>query len=148
MDDQEEFLINHTSIEYYRELFEQFTANITSYYHQFRSSFSDKSNQRQLFLSILLSFIFLTIFTLILTEYKRLRTYCQRYIRYLSTFSPSKYIRLRKTVLPIQSTHSVLNHLLNSNNSVRDKFCHEFLRALNDQIINRKVIVRRTDASF
>jgi len=128
-------------IERQRDNFHELIHNLTIYYNNFRSHFSnlsEKSNQRYLFLSILLSFILLTIIFLIIFEYRRLLKYIQKCFQL--TYSYYQYIFTRIRTKFLQKTApSVVNLLLNSRSHVREKFLNEFLRALNQEFLNRKV---------
>ena len=130
-----------TFIERHQNTFQEIIHNATLYYQNFRSHFlihSEKSNQRYLFLSILLSFILLTLLTLIIFEYRRVLIYIQRFFRWTYSYSHYLYIRIRNKLLQ-KTTPSLLNLLLNSKSHIREKFSKEFLRSLNQELGNRKV---------
>ena len=128
-------------IERQREHFHQLVENFTNYSQQIRSHLSslvDKSNQRYLFLTILGSFIFLTIFSLVIFEHRRL----WKWIRILLTYFVSLLLRLRNHFLR-KTTPSLLNFFLdNSKGYFRAKFSREFLRRLNEEFSQRKVMSR------
>ncbi len=121
-------------IEQQRENFHELIDNLTVYYHDFRLYFSEKSRQRYLFLSISGIFIFVTIISLIIYEYRRLLNS----IRILCSYIRLIYLRIRNKFLQ-KTTPSLLNFFLNSKSSIREKFSKEFLRTLNDEFFKRKV---------
>jgi hypothetical protein len=129
-------------VERQRDNFHELIDNLTLHYNNIRlyfSNLSEKSNQRYLFLSILLSFIFLTIISLIIFEYRRLLKYIQKLFHFIYSFNQSILIRIRNKFLQ-KTTPSLLSLLLNSQNHIRDKFSKEFLRSLNQEFFKRKVI--------
>jgi hypothetical protein len=129
-------------VERQRDNFHELIDNLTIHYNNIRlyfSNLSEKSNQRYLFLSILLSFIFLTIISLIIFEYRRLLKYIQKIFHFIYSFNQSILIRIRNKFLQ-KTTPSLLSLLLNSQNHIRDKFSKEFLRSLNQEFFKRKVI--------
>jgi hypothetical protein len=129
-------------VERQRDNFHELIDNLTLHYNNIRlyfSNLSEKSNQRYLFLSILLSFIFLTIISLIIFEYRRLLKYIQKIFHFIYSFNQSILIRIRNKFLQ-KTTPSLLSLLLNSQNHIRDKFSKEFLRSLNQEFFKRKVI--------
>lgn len=129
-------------LERQREQFHQWMENFTIYYHQIRSHFSllsDKSNQRYLFLTVLFSFVFLTLFSLIIFEYRRLWKLIRQSFGYVQTLC----IRIRNQFLR-KTAPSLLNFLFfNSNSYFREKFSKEFLRTLNEDFSHRKVTIIR-----
>lgn len=128
-------------IERQRENFHELIQNFTIYYNNFRqyvSKSSDKSNQRYLFLSILLSFISLTIISLIIFEYRRLLKLFQKCFLFIYSYQQLLFIRIRNKFLQ-KTTPSLLNLLLNSKSHIREKFSNEFLRSLNQELYKRKV---------
>ncbi|UJR37917.1 hypothetical protein I4U23_030604 [Adineta vaga] len=127
-------------IERQRENFHQLIQNLSISYHNFRSRFSfptDKSQQRYLFLSILLSFILLTIVYLIIVEYHRLIKFVRYYIRTAYSYIHLLFTRIRYKFLQ-KTTPSLFNLLLNRKSYIREKFSKEFVRALNQELFNRK----------
>jgi len=129
-------------VERQRDNFHELIDNLTIHYNNIRlyfSNLSEKSNQRYLFLSILLSFIFLTIISLIIFEYRRLLKYIQKIFRFIYSYNQSILIRIKNKFLQ-KTTPSLLNLLLNSQNHIREKFSKEFLRSLNQEFFKRKVI--------
>jgi predicted tellurium resistance membrane protein TerC len=128
-------------IERQRDNFNELIHNLTIYYNNIRlhfSNLSEKSNQRYLFLSILLSFIFLIIITLIIFEYRRLLKYIQKFFRFIYSYTQLLLIRIRNKFLQ-KTTPSLLNLLLNSKSHIQEKFSKEFLRSLNQELVKRKV---------
>lgn len=122
-----------------REHFHQWMENFTDYYHQIRShlsSLSDKSNQRYLFFTVLFSFIFLTLFSLIIFEYRRLWKFIQQLFGYVRTF----WIRIRNQFLRTTAPSLLNFFFFNSKSYFREKFSREFLRTLNEEFSHRKVI--------
>ena len=128
-----------------REQFQQLIGNLTVYYEQFRSHLlilSEKSNQRYLFLTILLSFTLVTLLSLLIFEHRRVFQALQRCLRAISLFS--RFVVVRASALLLRkSTPPILNVLLNSASPIRQKFAHELRRALNQEFLQRKVSVDR-----
>jgi hypothetical protein len=128
-------------IERQRDNFHELIHNLTIYYNNIRSHFSvlsEKPNQRYLFLSILLSFILLTIISLIIFEHRRLLKYIQKSFQFLYSYNQSIFKRIRNKFLQ-KTTPSLLNLLLNSKSHIREKFSQEFLRSLNQELYKQKV---------
>lgn len=128
-------------IERQRENFHELIQNFTIYYQNFRQHFSklsDKSNQRYLFLSIILSLISLTIITLIIFEYRRLLKLIQKSFLFIYTYQKNLFLKIRNKFLQ-KTTPSLFNLLLNSKSHIREKFSKEFLYSLNQELIQRKV---------
>ena len=124
-------------VEHQREIFNQWMENLTGYYQDIRiqwKNYWDKTNQRDVFLTFVFTFVLLTILTLLFLEYRRvLKT-----IRQCFQGMRNLLIRLRNLLLR-KTTPSILSILLNSNSSLRQKFTKEFLRALNHELSHRKV---------
>ena len=123
-----------TFIEQQRENAQEFLSNLTVYYHGVRSYLSEKSHQRHLFLSVFGSLIVLTIISVLIFQSRRL----SKFIRILSSYLQLIYLRIRNKLLQ-KTTPSLLNLFLNSKNAFREKFAKEFLRALNNDLLKRKV---------
>lgn len=128
-------------IERQRDNYHQFIHNLTSYYSNFRSRFSsyfDKTNQRYLFLSILITFILLAIISLIIFEYRRLLKCIQKFVQFIYSYYRSLLIRIRSKFLQ-RKTPSIFNTFLNSKSHFREKFFNEFVRSLNQELTKRQV---------
>jgi hypothetical protein len=128
-------------IERQRNNFHQLIHNLTLHYDNFHSHFqtlSEKSNQRYLYLTILLSFIILTLSTVIIFEYRRLSKYIRRFFQFIYSYIQYILIRIRNKFLQ-KTTPSFINLLLNSKSHIREKFSKEFIRSLNQEFFNRKV---------
>ena len=135
-------------IERQRDRFHQLISNLTVYYDQFRSHLlilSEKSNQRYLFFTILLSFILVTLVSLLIFEYRRVLKGLHRCFHFISLLSRYLFVRARDLLLR-KTTSPILNILLNSASPIRQKFANELRRALNQEFVNRKVIVERCSA--
>ena len=127
---------------YFHELIDY----LTKYRHNFlplSSSLSNKENQRNLFLSILITFILLTTTFLIICEYRRLLKYIQKYFQWIYSYNQYILLEIRNKFLH-KSTPSFLNLLFNSKSHLREKFSNEFIRGLNHEFHNRKVKQKST----
>ncbi|CAF3438471.1 unnamed protein product [Rotaria sp. Silwood1] len=127
-------------IERQLDKFHQLIHHLTLYYNNTRLHFSflsEKTNQRYLYLSILITFILLTIIFLIIFEYRRLLKYIQKIFQLIYSYKENILIKIRKKFLQ-KTTPSLINILLNSNSHIRKKFCNEFVRRLNEEFLNRK----------
>ncbi|CAF3518400.1 unnamed protein product [Adineta steineri] len=127
-------------IERQRDKYHQLVHNLTIYYNNFRSQFSfptEKSHQRYLFLTILLTFILLTLIFLIIFEYRRLLKFIQNYLYLTYSYIRNTLTRIRNKFLQ-KTTPSLLNILLNQKSHIRTKFSREFQRTLNQEFLNRK----------
>ena len=128
-------------IERQRDNFHQLVQNLSIYYQSFRSQFAfptDKSQQRYLYLTVLLSLILLTIIYLIIVDYQRLVKLLRTYFRFAYSYWQVLFTRIRNKFLQ-KTTPSLLNILLNRRSHIREKFSQEFLRAINQELFNRKV---------
>lgn len=128
-------------IEHQRENFHYLINNLTSYYNDFRLQFSflsEKTNQRYLFLTVLISLILLTIISLIIFEYRRLLIYIQKSFQFIYSYKQYLLLRIRRQFLQ-KTTPSFFNSLLNSKSQFREKLFNEFIRSINEAFINRQV---------
>lgn len=124
-----------------REVFHQWFDSLIVYSEDLRTqwkSFWNETNQRQLFFTIVFSFILLTILTLVLFEYRRVSKTLRQCCLVISQWTRSSLIRLRNLLLRT-TTPSILSILLNSNSFLRQKFIREFHQSLNDNLKNGKV---------
>ncbi|CAM4884761.1 unnamed protein product [Rotaria socialis] len=127
-------------IERHRANFNDLIDHLTLYYNKTRlhfTSLSEKTNQRYLYLSILATFILLTIIFLIIFEYRRLLQCIQKFFKLVYSYKQYILIRIRNKYLQ-KRTPSLLNALLNSKSHIREKFYNEFARSLNEELKNRK----------
>ncbi|CAF2051333.1 unnamed protein product [Rotaria magnacalcarata] len=127
-------------IERHRANFNDLIDHLTLYYNKTRLHFtflSEKTNQRYLYLSILTTFILLTIIFLIIFEYRRLLQCIQKFLKLVYSYKQYILIRIRNKYLQ-KRTPSLLNALLNSKSHIREKFYNEFARSLNEELKNRK----------
>ncbi|CAF1089718.1 unnamed protein product [Adineta ricciae] len=137
-DDRQEVI--DAFIERQRDNFHQLVQNLSIYYQNFRSQFAfptDKSQQRYLYLTVLLSLILVTIIYLIVVDYQRLVKLVRTYFRFAYSYWQVLFTRIRNKFLQ-KTTPSLLNILLNRKSHIRDKFSQEFLRAINQELLNRK----------
>ena len=128
-------------VERQRDHLQHLIENLTVYYDQFRSHvaiLADKSNQRSLFVTILLSSILLTLTSLFFYDYRQSWRVVRRCFQ--AIFSSLRYVgvKIRTTFLQT-TTPPILNLLLNSKSPLRQKFVDEFRRSCNEELAHRKV---------